>query len=283
MENEIRVDGEIIPGAGQIVDEWLGIDDSWRGTPPRYRHLGPLQTLCREDQPKRRDGSILVKKLYSKLDRLWHGMMAGDPREPGRENWRFSKRKEIDPNNVSPEVTLERAIVRITDNNWGNQCPTFAGLLDPGGRVCNIDLIRRAGTEWDFIELKVRANTPLYAAIEILQYGIVYVFSRVYAVPLKYDAEVLEVLRASAIHLQVLAPLGYYSDECRQWLKCLEDVLSDGLSQFASDVTGFEGKIDFRFEAFPPEFTWVPTASPDQEQLKNLLWALHRRQSPFTA
>lgn len=281
MENEERVEGEIIPGAGRIVDEWLGIDDSWRGTPPRYRHSGPFQRLYQEGQPVR-DGSILVKRLYSKLNGLWHGMMAGDSREPGGENWRFSKRKEIDPNHVGPEVTLERAIVRITDNNWSNQCPTFAGLLDPGGRACNIDLIRRAGTEWDFIELKVHANTPLYAAIEILQYGIVYVFSRVYAVPLKYDAEVREVLRASAIHLRVLAPWDYYSDECRQWLKCLERVLSDGISQFASTVLGSEGAIDFEFEAFPPEFIWKPTASPNEEELQNLLWALHRRRSALT-
>lgn len=275
-----RERGEIFPGAGEIIDRWLGLDDSWRGTPPRYHHEGNYQKLC-GGQWQQRDGLQLVEELYRKLSTAWHQMMATTPRSPGGSNWRFEKRTEIDPEHPGPEVTLERAISRITDPNWVNQCPTLSGLLDSGGRTCNIDLIRRTGTEYTFFELKFADGTPLYAAMEVLQYGIVYLFSRIYATPIGYDPARLEIHRATHISLRVLAPSGYYPEEYRGWLRELEKTISCGLAHFIDKKHDASVTMDFAFEHFPAGFDWCPEYIRQDERLKDLLWALHQRQSLF--
>ena len=205
--------------------------------------------------------------------------MGAAPRPPGAENWRFEKRTDIAEGHPGPEVTLERAIIRITDSNWVNQCPTFAGLLDSGGRRAGIDLIHRVGNEYDFIELKVAANTPLHAAMEILQYGVIYVFSRIHAVPLGYSDESLKLLRAKRVHLRVLAPSNYFPEAFRPWLCRLERAICGCLSGFAGTMPLLGVTMDFAFQSFPEEFAWNPEDIDNEECLKNLLRALHRRES----
>jgi hypothetical protein len=63
---------------------------------------------------------------------------------------------------------------------------------------------------WEFIELKVNSDTPLYAAMEILQYGLLFLFSRHHQQELQYDTS-KELLQATQIHLKVLAPSRYYT------------------------------------------------------------------------
>ncbi len=275
-----RERGEIIPGAGSIIDHWLGLDETWSGSPPRYQHKESFDRLCVEG-PSQRDGLDLVKRLYNELATAWHGTMATAPRSTGSSNWRFKKRPDIAPEHPGSEVTLERAIVQVTDSNWTNQSPTLAGVLDAGGRACNLDLIHREGTAYTFIELKVADKGPLYAAMESLQYGIVYLFSRVHAVPLRYDANQVEVLRATAVHLRVLAPAVYFPDKCGPWTHRLQTVLSDGIATLGNELLLAPLTMDFAFERFPIGFEWSPEQIDQDESRTNLLWALHQRKDVF--
>ena len=64
--------------------------------------------------------------------------------------------------NTSPEVMLERSIVRAASDNWANQVPTSSGLIGPhADKVRNIDLVQRLDeNHFSFIELKVASNNP---------------------------------------------------------------------------------------------------------------------------
>jgi hypothetical protein len=64
---------------------------------------------------------------------------------------------------------------------------------------------------YELIELKVESNTPLYAAMEILQNAVLYIFYRERKKELEGEvAEPKDILRATVIHLRVLAPCNYY-------------------------------------------------------------------------
>ena len=94
----------------------------------------------------------------------------------------------------------------------------------------NVDLVwRKDAGSYTFFELKVESNTPLYAAIQILLYGLLFVWSRNNQAALKYDTENQPVLRASKIELCALAPRKFYSEYN---LRNLSDSLNQGLSTF---------------------------------------------------
>ena len=66
-------------------------------------------------------------------------------------------------------------------------------------------------------KLKVGSDTPLYAAMEVLQYGLLYVFSRQYRDELHYTDD-RPLLKARRIDLKVLAPAAYYGEYRIDWL-----------------------------------------------------------------
>jgi hypothetical protein len=97
---------------------------------------------------------------------------------------------------------------------------------------------------YDFVELKIKSDNPLYAAMEILGYGLVYLASRQdRAKNLGYDSKALPVLGASEIALCVLAPQAYYENCNLRWL---EIAINDGLAVIATDGL----KMKFNFEQF---------------------------------
>ncbi len=169
--------------------------------------------------------------------------------QPSIENWRFDKHTEIDGANISRETRLERLIALLTDGDWANQIPIAAGLCDGGGHCC-IDLARRDGSEYWLFELKVDSNNPLYAAIQMLRYGTLYLFWRLHPELIR-NQEQQPVLTAQTIHLRILAPRAFYSAHQPGSLLWLETVLSDGIAAVAHD----QGlTMDFRFDAFSEPF-----------------------------
>jgi hypothetical protein len=119
----------------------------------------------------------------------------------------------------------------------------------------SIDLVHwsRKNKDWyEFIELKVEAKSgrsPLFAAMEILQYGILYLFSRKHAKKMGYDVDQKPFLKANGVHLQVLAPSEYYDQE-RIHLGWLQDKINEGIRTYLRDETY---QMDFEFLKWPPD------------------------------
>ncbi len=97
------------------------------------------------------------------------------------------------------------------------------------------------------------------------------------------------------LRLAMISPIGNPSSDAYQppcpgsewllsggvprWLSELEKTISCGLAGFAGKKHGVSVTMDFAFEHFPDGFDWRPEHIRQDEALKNLLWALHRRQS----
>lgn len=167
-------------------------------------------------------------------------------RSRSRQNWRLKQIHlsensgyETDPKWKDSEVRLERTLLSAWGKQPGlwNQMPVASGLLplpdkDTEGRrrVSSegrraVDLIYRpegADGPIEFLELKVRRSDDSWdsvrdAALELLEYGVLYLFSRKHRKGLGYDMptrdNTYEVLGAPHIRLRVLAPLNYYADQ----------------------------------------------------------------------
>ncbi len=173
---------------------------------------------------------------------------------PSEENWRFKKIPNIAKHNRSEEKKLEKAIVKLPSlPDWVNQVPTSSGLIGSSSdKLRNIDLIHRLeGRVYEFIELKVESDTPMYAAFEIVVNGLIYLVSREFYTNQCIDSK--EILKARKVHLQTLAPQDYYSRYSLSWL---EDELNKGLKTFASEKFNNNFEIDFTFTSFPESFKW---------------------------
>ena len=143
------------------------------------KHRSAIQKLSRSP-PMPFDGVRLVRDMFEMVAENWSRCIAALDRRPSRENWRwFDPKCEHAAQNLSPEVTLECAIVgaamSLNREDWSNQVPIASGLIAGGGdRRRAIDLIHRRGpVAFAFVELKVGSDNPLFAAVEILKYGFV--------------------------------------------------------------------------------------------------------------
>ena len=113
----------------------------------------------------------------------------------------------------------------------------------------SVDLVQRRGkSAFEFVELKINSNTPIFAAVEILVYGLLWLLSRRDRQVLGYAAG--PILDAKELRLSVLAPRDYYR---RYSVDPLAKAINDGLRKFGKQhgVT-----MEFRFTAFPASFTW---------------------------
>jgi hypothetical protein len=112
----------------------------------------------------------------------------------------------------------------------------------------------------------VESNNPLYAAMEILQYGVLYIFARRNK-RIKDAAKEKRLLEATTIHLKVLAPCVYYA---RCELSWLEKEINSGLEKFlVEQIPGF--KMDFQFQAFPPYFSLKPFPKDKDDAIEQAL------------
>lgn len=269
----------IFEGLGEVVDQCLGINEEWAGQPPRYRHIATLQQLCQQNGPDV-DGNAFIENLYARVLQNWND--APQPRGlPTVENWRFAKQLEYDENNATHEVTLERTIAAVVDENWANQVPVDSGLLN--ARAHYIDLVFRAGSAFSLIELKYESNTPLSAACQVLSYGLVYAFFKCHDEEINVNLNASPILGASELHLRVLAPLAYfagYGAGCT-WLSRFETAIDRGVRQFAQRHARTVPPMSFAFERFPNDFVWNPAQAQEIPMRQSVLWAVHRRQRVF--
>ena len=178
-------------------------------------------------------------------------------RDRSQQNWRWcSIQSQIGAANRSPEVMLERAVaascLRAGRVDWGNQVPVASGLLlGASDRRRAIDLVHRRGERhFEFIELKVASDTPLYAAIEIIGYACIWLLARGDR-PSRPSA----LLDADRIDLRVLAPAAFYD---RYELEAIELSLGQsvgalGRSHGVTLTFGFDVLDDRLLEGPVPE------------------------------
>ena len=240
-------------GADELAAKLLDI--------PSVRHWSALRKL---DKPPHHDfgASSFVSALFDHFDGNWNRCQQSTARAPSAQNWRwFHPVGEIAQHNRSPEVTLERAIVRAalarSREDWSNQVPIASGIgAGSGNRRRAIDLVRyTASGELELVELKIGSDNPLFAAIEILQYGFVWLLSRRDQKALGYLEK--RLLQASNVKLSVLAPSAYYSDLNLDWL-------AQGLSEGIRTLGESAGvRMSFVFEEFSDDFSWPTNTEVD--------------------
>jgi hypothetical protein len=135
-----------------------------------------------------------------------------------KENWREEIQDFISEKNKSPEVCVERSLAKSFKNNglqnWWNQMPIASGLVSANSdRRRAIDLVHRNEKTgaYDLIELKIDSDSPVYALIEIVLYGLVYLVLRDNPRYLSDKSKQSRIFRAREINLLVLAPHEYFN------------------------------------------------------------------------
>jgi len=206
----------------------------------------------------------LVFDLFTRIEGNWNG------RIPSTMNWRLRKQGDISPHNKNPEILLERAIVILADmgilQGWFNQIPVASGLLDEySNKRAAIDLVHLSGDCAALIELKWESDNPVYAAFEILRYGLAFLFCHKMQRNFSYSAYPL--MQVKKISLRVLAPYEYYS-YCN--LDSLRYALEIALQRLFHEITKDALAIDFLFLSFPPQFRLPFQSGEDVAALKDM-------------
>jgi hypothetical protein len=152
---------------------------------------------------------------------------------------------------------------------WFNQIPIASGIVSKREGKNAIDLVcRTARGIYDFVELKIPkpvngSETPLYAAMEILKNGLLYLFTRRHMPDLMRQGyspklprarkqgiiSATEILEATQVTLCVLAPKYFYKKFNLAWL---EGELNKGLKALLANnpVDGLD-RMTFRWEHLP--------------------------------
>lgn len=202
----------------------------------------------------------LISDLYGQIERNRSDHL------PSQANWRSERQTTLSPRNRSPEVLLERAIAILGERGilegWFNQVPVASGLVDGSvDKRAAIDLVRHRDDQATFVELKWDSDTPAYAAFEILQYGLAYLFSYINRDTFKYTNKSL--MQVKEVSLRVLAPRIYYLDYADCDLAWLSEGLNHGLRTIVAQKTGGALSMDFGFLAFSSDFD-LPFATGEE-------------------
>lgn len=190
----------------------------------------------------------LMRRAYTDLHLRWKEAARSSV---SKHLWRWKPIPGYKPPNHPREVGLERQIAKCGGHAWTNQVPTSSGLFGSGGRRSAIDLVHRTAPDtFELIELKLRSNTPEFAAREIIVHGLLFLLARSELRGLPEFAN-NTLLEAKTLRLQVLAPHAFYQRDAR-WLEVLLDKGIAGLcQQMHPQVT-----MSFAFTAFPDWFVW---------------------------
>ena len=222
------------------MQETLGITNT--------RHRSALGAL--ERTPPTADKlTELVDAIYLRLAENWHRLRSSNAKPASLQNWRwYAPVPGIAPHNKSPEVVLERAILPF---GLKSQLTVLAGQIrSQSHRVSSTPHSHRRSAirsgvhrlddnHFEFVELKVASDTPLFAALEIIQYGLVWLLSRQNRAALGYHERAM--LDADAVDLTVLAPTRYYGQ--------LDlSALAAGLDAGVRSVGHAHGGINLAFE-----------------------------------
>jgi hypothetical protein len=223
------------------------------------RHRSALRSLSESA------AQDLIGRVYRTIAGNYVRGGATKNKERSQENWRWLRlQPQIASANRSAEVVLERAIaaacLRAGRTDWGNQIPVASGLIvgaSDGRRA--IDLVHRCGNlHFEFIELKIASDAPLFAAVEIAGYACIWLLAR--ADP---PTRPSELLLAHRVDLSVLAPEAYFD---RLDLRGVEAGLDAGMGALGREhgVT-----VTFRFEVLPEGVLGFPPPA-DEELLAGL-------------
>lgn len=251
----------ITDGVLEIIDEGLNLFHI--GKAPHFKHK--KSCLILNNTPATFDADKVISKIYEQLvSNLKYSDNRFHSQGPSDKNWRFEKIPYIAKHNGSKEKILEKSIAKLPAPDWVNQVPTSSGLIGSSSdKLRNIDLVHSLGKrEYEFIELKVNSDTPMFAAFEIVINGMIYLLSREFYPNQCIDSK--EILNARKVHLQTLAPQDYYSEYSLDWL---ENELNKGLKTFLSEKFNGKFEMDFSFTSFPESFN---CSCKDNELLKAL-------------
>ena len=246
----VSLPSSLLDGVETAACDALGIS--------RLRHRSALRSL------RLTSGIDLADLVYRVVSANWHAGRAAENKDRSSQNWRWALQPQIGAGNRSPEVMLERRIasacMRSGRVDWANQIPVASGLI-PGaadGRRA-IDLVHRSGERcFQFVELKIASDTPLYAAVELLGYASAWLLAR--ADP---PARSTVLLEAEHVDLRVLAPAQYYAPFD---LLQLEASLNRGVS-LLGERCGVG--LSFGYEVLPRELLHPPL--PDDSTLLEVL------------
>ncbi len=246
-----------------IIDECLRLKHIGTKSP----HYGN-KTSCQEINRKSKndfDIGLMLKKIFDQIERNYETFSRGRDGF-SEENWRWKKKPKISPNNRNPETILEKAIVNATGNDWTNQIPVASGLTSATSQKhAAIDMAHRVhDKEYELFELKVGSDTPLRAAMQLMRYGLLYLFIRREGIDSHQD-----LMQANKIQLSVLAPYDYYNEYDLRWL---ESVISRGLPKLIEerDIDGISN-INFNFKVFPKGFISCKGGKFKEEEIKDAL------------
>jgi hypothetical protein len=187
----------LLTGVNQMACEVLRVSN--------LRHRSALQRL--QVPPELN----LPEHIYARVSENYRLCGASENKDRSSQNWRWVLQPQISERNTSPEVVLERAVAsacqRLNRSDWCNQVPVASGLAGGAGdRRRAIDLIHQRGSRhFEFIELKIASDTPLFAAVEIIGYASAWLLAR--ADPPSARSI---LMGAERIDLRVLAPGAYY-------------------------------------------------------------------------
>ena len=227
------------------------------------RRKGTAQRLL-DGKPLPIDGRVLVRSLVQAMD----GEHWRKPASDSLENWAW--RATPPKANGELEVALERRIAEMGEKaRWTCQMPTASGLHGPNrDRRRSIDLVYRLGAkQYTFIELKCAADTPLYAVLEILGYGIAYLLARRHnAATGRLEGPQYHVLDARHVELAILGPDWWYGYRTRggankQYdLAPLLDCIQTGLDTTLRDALGSKPET---ISLMALNHSWRPGAAID--------------------
>jgi hypothetical protein len=190
---------------------------------------------------------ILAARLDAPALAQWFRLVSltGHNRSRHLWSWRLVPYFD-DENNSSKEKLLEKAVAcHLPIATWANQVVTASGLsLNSGDGHRNIDLINKTGpARYRFIELKIESNNPVYAAVELLEYGLLYWWARQHPEIHIKGREDQALFGAEHIVMEVLAPTAYYTGYDKAALVRFADLLSKAFNQ----LTQGQPKIEFVF------------------------------------
>jgi hypothetical protein len=229
----------LLAGWPEAVEQALGIRN--------LRHRSASLDVCAR-------GTLLQNLLpaLSTIEANWLACQTNGRANASSANWRWrAPQLGISPNNASPEVVLERALINACESagrtDWANQVPVASGVAGSSReRRRAVDLVHQVSAKrFELIELKVGSDTPLYAAMEIASYAMIWLLSR-------DTASTNPLLSADAIDAVVLAPEAYYARYSTGVLQTMLD------AELASVGKARGVELSFRFEAFPDRLAVQP-------------------------
>ncbi len=167
------------------------------------------------------DGTCGKDDIVAILDQIQEN--CPNPKTTSKKLWKLRQKTKMDEEKYSPEILLERSVALLAKNkhmnDWYNQCPIASGICGNNKRVC-IDLVR-----WDpkkqrlcLTELKWGSDNPKKAVQQILRYGAIYLYCRCHKDKLNFVNN--ELMSATKIVLQVVAPAKYYTDHTQREEVC---------------------------------------------------------------